>query len=79
MSSNPNSGKAWSEMDLTDLGQLRSVGIPVDHIAKFLMRDLEDVSEKADSLEAFGFEFTCLHISGTSKNCCGLGSPASLE
>ena len=63
MSGNPHSGKPWSETDLTDLGQLRSVGIPIDHIAKFLMRDLEDVAEKADSLEAFGFEFICLHLS----------------
>jgi hypothetical protein len=62
MSGNLHSGKAWSETDLTDLGQLRSAGIPIDHIAKFLVRDLEDVAEKADSLEAFGFEFTCLHL-----------------
>jgi hypothetical protein len=57
----PHSGKAWSETDLTDLG--RSVGIPIDHIAKFLMRDLKDVAEKADSLEAFGFDLTCSHPS----------------
>jgi hypothetical protein len=63
MSGNPHSGKAWSETDLTDLGHLRSVGIPIDHIAKFLMRDLQDVAEKADSLEAFGFELTRSHPS----------------
>jgi hypothetical protein len=63
MFSNPHGGEAWSETDLTDLGHLRSVGIPIDHISKFLMRDLKDVAEKADYLEAFGLKLTCSHPS----------------
>jgi hypothetical protein len=39
--------KSWSIQDFIDLGQLRSVRVPIDHIAKFLMRDVEDVEEKA--------------------------------
>jgi hypothetical protein len=45
---NVNSGTAWSEQDLLELGQLYAVGFPVAHVAKFLMRDLEEVKERVN-------------------------------
>jgi hypothetical protein len=40
----------WSDRDIVYLGQLYSAGIPVEHIAKFLMRGVAQVAEKAASL-----------------------------
>ena len=42
----------WSERELVDLGQLSSVGIPIEHIAKFLGRNLDEVETQARSISA---------------------------
>jgi len=43
--------KPWSEQELIDLGQLYSVGIPIEHVAKFLARDLDEVKTQAQLLK----------------------------
>ena len=40
-------GQPWSEQELIDLGQLCSVGIPIEHVAKFLGRNLDEVERQA--------------------------------
>jgi hypothetical protein len=46
-----NSGKEWSEMDLQDLRELLQDGMPVEEIAAFLMRDVEEVEQFIQLLE----------------------------
>ena len=45
-------GQPWSEQELIDLGQLSSVGIPIEHIAKFLGRNLDEVERQARFISA---------------------------
>jgi hypothetical protein len=45
------SPRPWSEEELIALGQLCSVGVPIEHVAKFLGRDLDEVREQAHSIK----------------------------
>jgi hypothetical protein len=58
-----NKNSRWAEQELTSLGQLCSVGMPVDHIAKFLRRDLKDVKDRASALY---FRRACGNVPMTS-------------
>jgi ubiquinone biosynthesis protein UbiJ len=49
---NINSGKAWSEMDLADLANALTFGTPIEEIAAFLCRDVDEVREKIAALAA---------------------------
>jgi hypothetical protein len=40
-------GEPWSEEDLIALAQLRSVGIPIDHVAAYLRRTVAECEEEA--------------------------------
>lgn len=42
--------EAWSEQELLELGQLSSAGVPIEHVAKFLERDLDDVRAHAAAI-----------------------------
>jgi hypothetical protein len=42
--------EAWSEDELILMGQLCSVGVPLDHVAKFLGREVRLVKVKATGL-----------------------------
>ena len=44
---NLNSGKNWSEMDLQDLRDGLRLRSPLQELADFLMRDVEEVEAKA--------------------------------
>lgn len=46
------SGKLWSEMDITDLRRLAEVGIPIEEIADILLREVEEVRQKATELNS---------------------------
>ena len=52
MAGNLNSGKPWSEMDLADLERALERGYPIELIADFLMRDVEEGRQKRDALLA---------------------------
>ena len=47
---NINSGKPWSEMGLDDLANCLKLGEPVEQIADFLCRDIEEVEAKVAEL-----------------------------
>ena len=47
MNGNPTGEEPWSEEELIDLGQLYSIGIPIEHVAKFLGRNLAEVQRQA--------------------------------
>ena len=47
---NINSGKPWSEMDLDDLTNCLMLREPVEQIADFLCRDIEEVEAKVAEL-----------------------------
>ena len=47
-----NSGKNWSEMDLQDLRDGLRLRSPMQELAEFLMRDIEEVRAKAAELQA---------------------------
>ena len=49
-----NTGKAWSEMDLFDLGNSVRLRESVDEIATFLCRSRREVREKIAELEQSG-------------------------
>jgi hypothetical protein len=49
---NINTGKSWSEMDLADLANHLTRGIPLEEIANFLCRDVDVVREKITALAA---------------------------
>jgi len=51
---NINSGKPWSEMDLADLANCLEFGEPVEQIADFLCRDVEEVEAKVAELRHNG-------------------------
>jgi hypothetical protein len=44
-----NNNLQWSEQELATLGQLSSIGFPIDCIAKFFVRDLDEVRERASA------------------------------
>jgi hypothetical protein len=46
---NINSGKEWSAMDIEDLENDVRLGVPIELIANFLCRDIEEVKTKPDS------------------------------
>ena len=46
-----NTGKKWSAMDLEDLRNSLRVGTPIEQIAEFMMRDVEEVREKIKELD----------------------------
>jgi hypothetical protein len=46
------SGKLWSEMDISDLRRLAEVGIPIEEIADILLREVEEVRQKATELNS---------------------------
>jgi hypothetical protein len=48
---NDSTGEPWSEQELIDLGQVCSVGLPIEHVAKFLERGLDEVREQAHSIK----------------------------
>jgi hypothetical protein len=50
VSGNLYSGEPWSEMDIIDLERLTGIGVPIEEIADFLMRDVEEVRQKAASI-----------------------------
>ncbi len=35
--------KRWSEMDIADLKRLADAGVPIEEIADFLLREVEEV------------------------------------
>lgn len=45
-----NEGKPWSEMDLEDLDSALKLGKPVEEIAEFLCRSVEEVRAKLAEL-----------------------------
>lgn len=45
-----NSGKHWSKMDLFDLKNGVERGEPIEEVAAFLMRDIDEVRRKAAEL-----------------------------
>lgn len=45
-----NSGKEWSEMDLQDLRDGLRLNSPMQELADFLMRDVEEVEAKMAEL-----------------------------
>jgi hypothetical protein len=47
---NANSGKDWSDTDLTDLQQCIKIGMADTDIAGFLRRTVTDVRERAEEL-----------------------------
>jgi hypothetical protein len=47
-----STGEPWSEQELIDLGQLCSVGLPIEHVAKFLERNLDEVREQSQSIKS---------------------------
>jgi hypothetical protein len=49
---NLNGGKPWSDMDLADLAQSLTWGAPIEEIAVFLCRDVDEVREKIAALAA---------------------------
>jgi ubiquinone biosynthesis protein UbiJ len=49
---NVNTGKAWSEMDIADLANALTRGTPIEEIADFLCRDVDEVREKVAALAA---------------------------
>jgi hypothetical protein len=48
---NLNSGTPWSEMDLFDLANCLKLREPVDEIADFLCRDIDEVEAKIAELQ----------------------------
>ena len=50
MIGNSTTKEPWSEDELTELGQLYSVGIPIEHVAKFLGRNLDEAELEVRSL-----------------------------
>jgi hypothetical protein len=52
---NPNSGKDWSDTDLTDLQQCIKIGMADTDIAGFLSRTVTDVRERAEELVGISF------------------------
>jgi hypothetical protein len=50
MGCNLYSGKPWSEMDGTDLERLSRMGVPIEEIADFLLREVEEVRQKMAAL-----------------------------
>jgi hypothetical protein len=50
MNDHLHSGKFWSEMDITDLKRLADVGVPIEEIADFLLRGVEEVRQKVTEL-----------------------------
>ena len=51
---NVNSGKLWSPVDLYDLRQGLGRGTPIDEVADFLCRDVQEVRAKASQLGLLG-------------------------
>jgi hypothetical protein len=49
---NIKTGEPWSEMDLTDLANCLTLGTPIEEIANFLCRDVDEVREKITALAA---------------------------
>src|SRR5271168_1567283 len=47
-----NTGRPWSPMNLVDLESGLAFGSSIEMIAEFLMRDVEEVRQKAASLKA---------------------------
>jgi hypothetical protein len=45
-----NKDAPWSAQELIMLGHLFSIGFPIDHVAKFLQRDLHEVRERISAL-----------------------------
>ena len=46
-----NSGKPWSKMDLFDLKNGIERGEPIEELAAFLLRDVDEVCRKVAELE----------------------------
>ena len=46
-----NSGKPWSKMDLFDLKNGIERGEPIEELAAFLLRDVDEVRRKVAELE----------------------------
>jgi len=46
-----NSGKPWSRMDLFDLKNGIERGEPIEELAAFLLRDVDEVRRKVAELE----------------------------
>jgi hypothetical protein len=49
---NLNTGKPWSDMDLANLANDLTLGTPLEAIAEFLCRDLDEVRDKLTALAA---------------------------
>jgi hypothetical protein len=47
---NINSGQPWSEMDMADLFEMQESGVPVEKIADYLCREVDEVQAKIASL-----------------------------
>jgi hypothetical protein len=42
-----NSGAPWSEMDLADLEEMLGSGMPIESLASYLCREVEEVETEA--------------------------------
>jgi hypothetical protein len=47
-----HSEKPWSEIDIADLKRLADVGVPIEGIADILLREVEEVRQKAAKLNS---------------------------
>jgi hypothetical protein len=47
-----HSRKPWSEIDIADLKRLADVGVPIEEIADILLREVEEVRQKAAKLNS---------------------------
>jgi hypothetical protein len=47
-----HSGKPWSKIDIADLKRLADVGVPIEEIADILLREVEEVRQKAAKLNS---------------------------
>jgi hypothetical protein len=48
---NINSGQPWSEMDMADLFDFHESGMPIEKIADYLCREIDEVQTKIDEVE----------------------------
>jgi hypothetical protein len=46
-----NAGQPWSAMDMADLFDMHESGMPVEKIADYLCREVDEVQAKIDEVE----------------------------
>ena len=53
---NLNTGKGWSDMDLADLSNCIARKQPIEQIADFLCRDVDELREKIREIDPHYFD-----------------------